>query len=76
MERSVVNPDPGKRVVPAGQVRESGLRVKLAIPGHDALDEPILEVVRDGDVVRALDIICSCGQRIRVLCDYEGTAEG
>jgi hypothetical protein len=68
--------EPGQHVVPAGHVRESGLRVKLSVPGHGGLDEPILEVVREGDVVRALDIICSCGQRIRVLCDYEGTAEG
>jgi hypothetical protein len=75
MDRSSSH-DKGQRVVPAGRVRDSGLRVKLAIPGQETVEEPILEVVRDGDIVRALDIICSCGQRIRVLCDYEGTADG
>ena len=75
MDRSD-NQQKGQRVVPAGRVRDSGVRVRLTIPGHQARPEPKLEVVRDGDVIYALDITCSCGQHIRVLCDYEGVAEG
>lgn len=29
-----------------------------------------VEVIRDGDVIQAIDVICSCGQRIRVRCTY------
>lgn len=69
--------DKGQRVVPAGRVRDSGVRVKLSIPGHEAAAaEPVLEVIREGGVVRAIDILCSCGRRIRVVCDYEEAAGG
>ena len=33
--------------------------------------EPRIELIYDGDVVRALEVICSCGERIRIRCDYE-----
>jgi hypothetical protein len=32
--------------------------------------QPQVEVIREGDVILAIDVICSCGQRIRVKCEY------
>lgn len=61
-------------VVPALQVRDSGERTRVTIPRHGHAEEPVIELVREGDVVRAIDITCSCGQRIRLLCDYGPTA--
>ncbi|MBW3542710.1 MAG: hypothetical protein KY476_20795 [Planctomycetes bacterium] len=34
-------------------------------------DEPQIEFVREGDRVRAIDVTCTCGERIRVRCLYE-----
>lgn len=30
-----------------------------------------IEVIREGNLVRAVDITCACGERIRVRFDYE-----
>jgi len=32
--------------------------------------EPRIELIREGDVIQAIDVICSCGQRIRLKCNY------
>jgi hypothetical protein len=63
------------RVVSAQRVRDSGQRVRVPVPGHEACAEPVIEVVRQGDVVVAIDITCPCGRSFRVVCDYGGTAE-
>jgi hypothetical protein len=44
--------------------------VTVAVPGHEPRDQPLIELVREGDVVRAIDVTCPCGCRIRVLCEY------
>jgi hypothetical protein len=31
---------------------------------------PQVEVIREGEIIQAIDVICSCGQRIRVRCTY------
>lgn len=33
--------------------------------------EPTVEVIRDGTLVRAVEIVCPCGERIRVRFDYD-----
>jgi hypothetical protein len=37
---------------------------------------PQIELVRDGDVIRAIDVTCTCGQKIRLRCVYDGPAAG
>jgi hypothetical protein len=32
---------------------------------------PQVEVVREGTVVRVIDVTCACGERIRIVCEYE-----
>jgi hypothetical protein len=33
-------------------------------------DEPRIELIREGDLIRAIDVTCSCGKRIRLVCEY------
>ncbi len=52
------------------QLTEDSARVCRPNAGP-AKVEPRIELIREGDMVRAIEIICSCGERIRVRCDYE-----
>ncbi len=50
-----------RAVIPARQVRAT----------EAAAGEPRVEVVREGGVVRAIDVTCPCGERLRIVCEYE-----
>jgi hypothetical protein len=39
--------------------------------GTEAGDAPRIELVRNGDVVQAIDVTCSCGKSFRLWCSYE-----
>lgn len=67
--------DPQTALIAAQRVREANGRITVAIPGHSACEEPTVELVREGNIVRAIDITCPCGRRLRILCDYEGSGE-
>jgi hypothetical protein len=67
--------DPVIGVVSSQRVREAGGRAVVPVPGHEQCDEPVIELIRQGDVIQAIDITCPCGRRLRVLCDYQGTSE-
>jgi len=56
---------PGRRVVFAGG------SAHVRIPAETTSKEPQIEVVRENDMIRAIDVTCSCGQKIRLVCDYE-----
>jgi hypothetical protein len=59
-------------VVPGRKVLVSEESARVGVPRADAAGcEPQIELVRDGDVIRAIDVTCTCGQRIRLRCVYE-----
>ncbi len=60
---------PSGGVVPAMLVRLSDVPARVGAP-EEAPAEPAVALVRTGDVVRAIDIVCVCGQHIRVHCLY------
>jgi hypothetical protein len=33
--------------------------------------EPKVEVIREGNLIRAVDVLCTCGEKIRLRFDYE-----
>ena len=33
--------------------------------------EPTVELIREGILIRAVEIVCTCGERIRLRFDYE-----
>jgi hypothetical protein len=61
----------GGAVVPGRLVRLAPEPVRVAIPGHGAHAEPQVEIIREGDVIQAIDVVCTCGRRIRLRCLYQ-----
>ena len=61
-----------RAVIPANQVVRSARSHCVGPGGAIAISEgPSLEVVREDGVVRAIDVTCGCGERIRIRCVYE-----
>ena len=56
-------------VIPGQHVRLSDETAQVGAPRRGAA-EPKVELIRSGDKIRAIDITCTCGQRIRLRCDY------
>ncbi len=51
--------------------------IQVPIPNWDAGAVPGIKVNKENDVVRSIEITCSCGQTMQIVCDYEhdlGTA--
>lgn len=61
---------PMTAIIPANCIRLSGDVKQVIVPPQRGPGEPQIELIREGDVVQAVDIHCVCGQRIRLVCDY------
>lgn len=57
-------------VIPQRLVRLLDERACLAIPRKGAAAEPQVELIRDGEAVRAIEVTCTCGKKIRLRCVY------
>ena len=58
-------------VVTASRVRVMDGPVRVGAPVVTlAHGEPKIQLIREDGVVRAIDVTCGCGERIRVRCDY------
>ena len=58
-------------IVHSGCVKLSGEAVRVGAPSAQPKSPPRIELVREDGVVRAIDILCGCGEKIRVICEYE-----
>ncbi len=58
-------------VLPASRVRQSDETALVGAPRQTDAQGATVELVKDGDVVRAIDVTCACGQKTRVWCVYE-----
>lgn len=61
---------PPRSVLHAPEIRVEASASQVAVP-VGGVHEPRVELVRDGDVVSAIDVHCTCGERIRILCEYQ-----
>jgi hypothetical protein len=59
-----------RSVIPGRCVQVSGETARVGVPGAAAQSEPKVELIRQGDVIQAIDVTCTCGQRIRLRCVY------
>jgi hypothetical protein len=59
-----------RSVVPGRCVQVSGETARVGVPGAANLSEPRVELIRQGDVIQAIDVTCTCGKRIRLRCVY------
>lgn len=61
----------GGLVVPADRIRVSDEVVSIGAPHPgESRGEPKIQLVREGGVIRAIEVICSCGELIRIRCEY------
>jgi hypothetical protein len=73
MSESGSNPPPSGAVVPVKKVRLTDQKEKIGIPINGAVRvEPAIEEIKENGIVRAINITCSCGERLRLVCEYEG----
>jgi hypothetical protein len=72
--KSQTNATP-RSVIPRQQVVVGVTPVRLSVPNQSDLDHSGVRLEREGDIVRAIEVTCSCGERIRLLCEYESTPD-
>lgn len=56
---------PGHRIVQTTEVTRIGAPHASAATTH-----PQVELIREGDVVKAIDVTCACGEKLRIWCSY------
>jgi hypothetical protein len=61
---------PASNVIRASDIRLGAEPVALCIPGQEPCEEPKVTLLRDGDAVRAIEVICPCGKRLVLTCVY------
>ncbi len=61
----------GKNVVPGCRVHLTGEMARVGPPVPLVGSEPRVEIIREGNEVRAIDVTCPCGQRVRLQCIYD-----
>jgi hypothetical protein len=60
-----------KSVVTAARIRVSDEPIRVGAPSVVlAHGEPKIQLIREDGTVRAIDITCGCGEKIRIRCDY------
>jgi hypothetical protein len=69
-ERRVAEESDARAIVPGQRVRLSGETARISVPRRAGCREPVVELIRSGEKIRAIEISCGCGQRIRLRCDY------
>lgn len=67
-ERAVV---PGRAVALSNDVIRVGRPCEESAAAGDDQPESKVELIRLGDRIQAIDVICSCGQRTRIRCVYD-----
>jgi len=58
-------------IVVGQRVKVSGESVRVGAPIHAGHGhEPKIQLIREEGVIRAIDVTCSCGEKIRIRCEY------
>jgi hypothetical protein len=57
-------------VIPGAHVKLVPEPTRVAVPGACDGSEPTVNLIRDGDAVRAIEVICTCGKRLVLNCVY------
>ncbi len=65
---------PRSAVVPAEHIHDHSDTKVAIVPPSSSDEHPAgatVELVKDGDLVLAIDVTCACGERIRLRCVYD-----
>jgi hypothetical protein len=57
-------------VVPHDRVRATQQVARIGVQGQPAGPEPQIHLIREGEAVKAIEVVCTCGQRIRLNCVF------
>lgn len=57
-------------VIPAQRVQVVQTRVPTVVAHEACLGEPRITIIKEGDTVRAIEVVCLCGEVIRLDCVY------
>ncbi|MBI3408757.1 MAG: hypothetical protein HY040_10410 [Planctomycetes bacterium] len=68
MQPKVHETAPG--VIPQDRIRLAPERTHVGVPGQQNVAEPQIIVIRDGDGIKAIEVLCTCGQRTRLNCVF------
>ena len=60
-----------RRILPRENVNLSANPVQVGVPQHGETPSPSLRVVREGAQISKIEVTCSCGCKMRILCDYQ-----
>lgn len=55
-------------VIPGHQVRWREESASVHVPCVPEGEEPEIMLIREGDEVRAIEVVCTCGKRTRIKC--------
>lgn len=58
-------------VLSGNRVRQSDETTLVGVPRQGVGHGATVELVKEGDVIKAIDVTCGCGQKTRVWCVYE-----
>jgi hypothetical protein len=71
MSTAEMNGGPKKSVIPGQKVRVLEEAARVGAPSGEAGGHlPRVELIRDGEFVQAIDVQCTCGQKVRLKCIY------
>lgn len=59
-----------RSVIPNQRVVVVSAPVQIAPPRQSAAENADVRVQREGDLVRTIEVVCTCGEHIRLVCDY------
>ena len=58
-------------IISAQRVRIAADVIRVVAPKAEGTpEEPRIQLVREAGVIRAIDVTCSCGEKIRIVCEY------
>lgn len=60
-----------RSVVPSHRIQVTGEMARVGAPGQPLTHEARVDLIREGDEIRAIDVTCPCGQRVRLQCVYD-----
>lgn len=63
--------DGSQSIVPGGRVVRTSEVTCVGVPHSHDRQQPTVELIREGDVVTAIDVTCACGGKVRLWCSYE-----
>ncbi len=63
--------DRRRLVLPNESVCVDGRTTLVGVPTATANATPEVRVVKDGSIVQAIEVICPCGNCLRLVCQYD-----